>query len=232
MVAHNIHHAVLCPAYGNGQLSKCTCGQVTADERGPRRSTASIESAKQLRERVIDIQRQAWIHVTVAKGRTPAEIIASATPGLSISLCDTEVLDYVANAVSMLSMRIVTLTRPPDWDCTSDLRLVVHQCCPVCREAYQTMIAQGEQSVPMHLVAMVGDEARRARARHRCHPISREAAAILSHEDLMAIAAELERDGTDMVTRSQELSKIADERAAKAAIAANTPPTHKKPEST
>lgn len=230
MVAHNIKHAVACPSYGNGILARCTCGQVTADERGPRRSKASIESDQALRERVIDVQRQAWIHVSVAKGRT-AEIQAALQPGngFTVARCDNEVLEYVADAVSMMSMRIVRLCRPLDWDCTSELKIEVHQCCPVCRESYQTVIAQGEESVPMHLVAMVGGEARRARMRHRCHPITRDAASILTHEDLSTIAAELERDGTSMVKRSQELSKVADDRAAQAAVTAVTEATRKEP---
>lgn len=225
MVAHNVRHTVICPAFGNGQLAKCICGQVMESERDPKRNVkAIVESAERTRERVLAVQRAAWIAVRGALGRTQEQIAGDLTlPGLTIARCDGEVLAYVGDAISMMSMRIVRVARPADWDCVGELKLVVHQCCPVCRESYQTAIAQGEEASPMRLVSMVGDEARRARMRHRCHPISREAAAVMDYEDLATIAAELERDGTAMVTRSQELSKIADERAAKAAIASATP---------
>ncbi len=232
MAAHHVQHSVLCPAFGNGLIQQCRCGSSSASERGPR-AKASIENAEANAERVREIMQQAWLNVQRAEGRTAEQIteLLSVPGHQTLALCDRQVLDYLGEAVSSLSLRNVALSRPLDWDSSTDLRLIIHQRCPACREVHESMMSQGEQAETMALVAMVGVGARRDRLRHRCRPIRTENLDHLHHDELSAIAAELERDGTEMVMRSQEIAKIADERALKAPAPAtvSSEPTEKGP---
>lgn len=235
MSAHHIKHTVTCPAYGNQELKKCTCGapgaeKAKANAEAREKSAAALQKQAEQRQRIYEAGvkrdeeirgqlRNAWHSMRKAQGKQEIEDeagnIAEGVPagGLSLESADNQVLQYVTEAVAAMSGRMISLTRHDNWVSNNDLALVIHQICPICREYHKTTVGQGDHHDVLMIAALVGAEARRVRMRHRCPTVPVVLSKITSSEDMVAVASELERDGTEMVKLSEIVMRAAEERA-------------------
>lgn len=235
MAAHHVKHAMSCPAKGNQRLADCTCGAPGAERAQKEAPTVKIAmNPGDLVNQIEDLGKTTPVprgrprvpeqrnYLTPQQQRQLRDVwmgIVGAVPDPAAPIGGTETdqqrLDRIGDQVSsMAGGRLISLSRATGHAGEAEKQpILVSQTCPACRELYRGT-AVPEQDNDFATAAAVGIAARRARLVHRCAPIAaqRFTLDLLSPQELERLRDELERDGTAMVERSQEIYRIALER--------------------
>lgn len=235
MSAHHAKHAITCPAYGNGELVRCTCGapgSAKAKERSlamtPAETVAEINklSAPTANRNAMVASTNARIAAGVAAPPINVLGVAFSPPDNDDDEIDLGEIDVdrfddsewrehrsaerelrrIGDEVGRLLQRTVDVTRRGRGP---DATLTIAQRCAACRTDIEDKVS-GEGDT-LALVAAVGVKARVSYARHKCAPVEQSLHSF-TWDELRELEQSLEAESLRIAQRVVDIQRLAKER--------------------